>query len=162
MNHLKATGKAIPKTGAILLLLAFGLLLSMLQPQAACAQSKPSDAYKQFLHRIYYARDITDFASLLEEGQGKHALSLKGQERRSCLLKYKRSYVAKFRVIKEDVVDTDRAFIIGEGYAKANGQITRVDVRVQMIRQYGHWRVKKTLWTGSVSQDRQGRPARSR
>lgn len=75
--------------------------------------------------------------------------SLTGQEQIDCFKKYKRSYVAKFKVIKEEVVE-DRAFIEGEGIALELGRRVKAHVRVQMVREGGAWKIMFTTWSGTV------------
>lgn len=111
--------------------------------------SKPSDAYKQFLARLYWAKQLKDFTFCMQESTRTHMESLTGQEARDAFLRYKRSYVAKFKVIKEEVVE-DRAFIEGEGIAVESGQRVKAHVRAQMVREGGAWKVMFTNWSGTI------------
>lgn len=127
--------------------LAIGLLLPC-QPVDAQA-SKPSAAYKQFLARLYYAKQIKDFSFCMQERTRNHMESLTGDEAADTFKRYKKSYVAQFKVIKEEVVD-DRGFIEGEGIAVENGQRVKAHVRAQMIREGGAWKVMFTNWSGTI------------
>jgi hypothetical protein len=129
------------------LVLAIGLLLPGLPVDAQA--SKPSDAYKQFLVRLYWAKQLKDFTYCMQESTRTHMESLTGQEAQDYFKRYKKSYVAKFRVIKEEVVD-DRAFIEGEGIAVESGQRVKAHVRAQMVREGGAWKVMFTNWSGTI------------
>jgi len=115
----------------------------------ASATSKPSEAYKQFLVRLYWAKSLKDFTYCMQESTRTHMESLTGQEAIDCFKKYKRGYVAKFRLIKEEVVE-DRAFIEGEGIGVDLGQRVKAHVRAQMVREGGAWKVMFTNWSGTV------------
>jgi hypothetical protein len=123
-------------------------VLAISSPADAQA-SKPSDAYKQFLARLYWAKQLKDFTFCMQESTRTHMESLTGQEARDVFLRYKRSYVAKFKVIKEEVVE-DRAFIEGEGIAVESGQRVKAHVRAQMVREGGAWKVMFTNWSGTI------------
>lgn len=74
--------------------------------------------------------------------------SLTGQEAIDCFKNYKRSYVAKFRVLREEVVE-ERGFIEGEGIGAVDGKRVSAHVRAQMIREGGSWKVYETYWGGT-------------
>ena len=130
------------------LFLAFGLLMPACTPADAQA-SKPSDAYKHFLVRLYWAKQLKDFSGCMQETTRMHMESLTGQEAIDCLKKYKRGYVAKFRVLREEVID-ERAFIEGEGIGADVGKRVAAHVRAQMVREGGSWKVYETTWSGTV------------
>jgi hypothetical protein len=130
------------------LVLAFGILLTV-SISADAQGTKPSDAYKQFLVKLYWAKQLKDFTWCMQETTRIHMESLTGQEAIDCFKKYKRGYVAKFRLIKEEVVD-DRAFIEGEGIGADLGRRVKAHVRAQMVREGGMWKVMHTNWSGTV------------
>ncbi|MDZ4836123.1 MAG: hypothetical protein SGJ27_20285 [Candidatus Melainabacteria bacterium] len=131
------------------LFLAFALFLPESYPAQAQA-SKPSDAYKQFLVKLYWAKSLKDFSPCMQESTRTHMDSLTGQEAIDCFKKYKRGYVAKFRVIREEVVE-ERGFIEGDGIGADLGQRVKAHVRAQMVREGGTWKVMQTNWSGTVS-----------
>lgn len=130
------------------LLLVVGILLPAEAPAGAQA-SKPSDAYKHFLVRVYWAKKLKDFTHCFQESTRTHMESLTGQEAIDCFKRYKKSYVANFKLIKEEVVE-DRAFIEGEGIAMERGQRVKAHVRAQMVREGGSWKVMFTNWSGTI------------
>jgi hypothetical protein len=139
------------KLPLIILSLFLALATSVFAPSmpADAQAAKPSDAYKVFLARLYWAKQLKDFTYTLQESTRDHLESLTGQEARDAFIKYKRMYVAKFRVIKEEVVE-DRAFIEGEGIAVESGQRVKAHVRAQMLREGGAWKVMFTNWSGTI------------
>jgi hypothetical protein len=127
------------------------VILSFCATLPAVAQgSKPSDTYKQFLARCYWAKQLTDMTPYLCATWRDHAESLTGVERQNEFKRLKNTYVAKFRLIKEEVIE-DRAFIEGEGIAASGGRRCQAHVRVQMIRdQGGTWKILYTHWASTV------------
>lgn len=127
---------------------ALFVTLLMVSPPAL-ANAKPSDAYKQYLAKLYYARSMKDIAPLFSSNQREHFESLVGEEAANELKNWKKGYVAKFRVIKEEIID-DRAFIEGDGIGLEQGRRIKAHVRVQMHRENGHWKVMFTVWSGTI------------
>lgn len=130
---------------ATLLLVA----LFMGTDMAKAGDFKPSEIYKQYLHRVYYARSVEDVAPYFCERTRMNMRSLEGEASTSALNRLKKSYIGKFKVVKEEVVG-DMAFIDATGYAKDWGQVTKAKVRVEMIRESGAWKIKHQSWKGSV------------
>ena len=110
---------------------------------------KPSDIYKQYLARVYYARSLYDVAPYFVDRTRNNMLSLQGEAAQKQLEKLKKSYIGKFTVKKEEVVG-DMAFIEATGYAKDWGQVTKATVRVEMLRESGAWKIKHHSWSGKV------------
>lgn len=135
------------------ILLLFSLLamvaFSFSTMPALAGGFKPSDIYKQYLARVYYARSLYDVAPYFINRTRNNMLSLEGEAAQKQLEKLKKSYIGKFTVKKEEVVG-DMAFIEATGYAKDWGQVTKATVRVEMLRESGAWKIKHHSWSGKV------------
>ena len=130
-----------------------GLLagLASLTVAAAWADSfKPSDIYKEYLHRVYYAKSLDPVIPYFNKRARGSFYGMTAQEKDRALEKLKKSYIGKFEVMKEDVVG-DMAFIEAKGYAKDWGQVTKAKVHVEMIRESGAWKIRHHAWKGKVN-----------
>lgn len=121
---------------------------------ASTAGFRPSDVYKQYLHRLYYATDYKQIAPYFQERVRERELTLGEDDQKRRLIWWKRGYVAKFRVLKEEIVPsegsdyTSYAFIKGEGIGVDAGQRVNAEVHVVMIMERGGWKIQRTGWTG--------------
>ncbi|MBX9671271.1 MAG: hypothetical protein K2X93_27025 [Candidatus Obscuribacterales bacterium] len=136
------------KSGLIFLSVVMALVLSLLGSPVE-ATGKPSEVYRQFLVRLYWAKSCRDFSPYLIEVTRDHLESISGQEAYDQLVRFKQGYVAKFRVTNEVVMD-DHAFINGEGIGLDQGRRIKAHVKVTMQKENGFWKVKYTTWTGVI------------
>lgn len=121
--------------------------------QEAMAAFKPSDVYRQYLNHVYYAKSVHQIENYFMEPTRRNLENLRGELADAALKRYKRSYIANFKVIKEEVVG-DMAFIEAEGLASDWGQVTHAKARVEMIRESGAWKIKHQVWQGVVNPPR--------
>lgn len=131
----------------LILLLSITFLIGQ---DAKARAFKPSDIYKQYLARVYYARSLEDVIPYFIERTRMNMRSLTSEQAAAKLKKLKQSYIGKFTVKKEEVVG-EMAFIEANGYAREWGQITPAKVRVEMYRESGAWKIKHHSWTGKVA-----------
>ncbi len=136
------------KSGLIFLSVMMALVLSLMGT-AVEATGKPSEVYRQFLVKLYWAKSCKDFAPYLIEMTRNHLETITGQEAYDQLIRFKHGYVAKFRVTNEVVMD-EHAFINGEGIAMEQGRRVKAHVKVTMQKENGFWKVKYTTWTGVI------------
>lgn len=139
---------------SLAILIAAGISIGLLgKVQEAFAAFKPSDVYRQYLNHVYYAKSVHQIESYFMEPTRKNLENLRGELADAALKRYKRSYIANFKVIKEEVVG-DMAFIEAEGLASDWGQVCHAKVRVEMIRESGAWKIKHQVWQGVVNAPR--------
>lgn len=133
---------------------ASALLVTIVSCLPAHAGFKPSDVYKQYLSALYYATDYKKIAPYMMERIRDEELSLGPDEQKERLRWWKRGYVAKFKLVKEEVVPsegstyTSYAFIKGTGYGWEKGKAVPCEVAVTMIMERGGWKVQRAGWTG--------------
>src|SRR5579883_608833 len=128
------------------LVAAAGLILSLsfLASPSLATGGKPSDMYRAYLTKLYYAKSIKDIAPCFFQPMRDHFNSLVGEEAAAELKDWKQNYVARFKLIKEEVVN-DRAFIEGSGIAMASGHRVAAHVRAEMYRENGTWKVRSSV-----------------
>lgn len=140
-----------------LLLTASVLLVTSLSCLPAHAGFKPSDVYKQYLAKLYYARQIKDIAPYMMERARNEELSLGPDDQARRLKWWKRGYVHKFQVTKEEIVPaegstyTSYAFIQAKGYGWEKGKLIPCEAMAIMIMENGGWKVQRTGWTALTS-----------
>ncbi|MBK9144288.1 MAG: hypothetical protein IPM23_17465 [Candidatus Melainabacteria bacterium] len=135
------------------ILIATGISTGLPVIQQALAAFKPSDVYRQYLNHVYYAKSVHQIENYFMEPTRKNLENLRGELAEAALKRYKRSYIANFKVIKEEVVG-DMAFIEAEGLASDWGQVCHAKARVEMIRESGAWKIKHQVWQGLVNTPR--------
>lgn len=138
------------KSKFFLLTLTLLLVAFMVGQDAFARAFKPSDIYKQYLARVYYAHGLEDVIPYFIERTRMNMRSMTSEQADKQLKKLKGSYIGKFTVKKEEVVG-DMAFIEASGYAKEWGQVTPAKVRVEMYRESGAWKIKHHSWSGKVA-----------
>jgi|AGTN01.2.fsa_nt_gi hypothetical protein len=140
-----------------LLLTASALLVTISTCLPANAGFKPSDIYKQYLAKLYWARQMKDIAPYMMERARNEELSLGPDDQARRLKWWKRGYVHKFQVIKEEVVPsqgssyTSYAFIKGKGFGYEKGKLLPCEAMAVMIMENGGWKVQRTGWTALTS-----------
>jgi len=123
----------------------------------AYAGFKPSDVYKQYLAKLYYATQMKDITPYMYERARDEENSLGPDDQARRLKWWKRGYVHKFQLIKEEVVPsegstyTSYAFIKGKGYGFEKGRLIPCEAMAVMIMEKGGWKVQRTGWTAITS-----------
>jgi hypothetical protein len=138
-------------------LIASVLMVTAFSCLPAQANFRPSDIYKQYLARLYYARHFKDIAPYIMRRTREQDLTLGADDQARRLKWWKRGYVAKFQLIKEEIVpsegnvNTSYAFIKGKGIGWDKGRAIPCEVIAVMIMEDGGWKVQHTAWTGLTS-----------
>lgn len=138
-------------TASVLALLV--LLLTAAPQVMSAGGARPNDQYRAYLQALYWAKELRQFSPYLCERTRTNLESLSGQERQDAFKRWKKGYVAKFKLVREEVVG-DLAFIEGTGLGLEFGQITPAKVRVEMIMENGTWKIKHQVWTGAINMPR--------
>lgn len=141
------------KNKFIFSVLTLVLLLCASAPKAMAGATRPSDQYKAYLNVLYWAKELSQFSPFLMQRTRDNLESLSGQARLDAFKRWKKGYVAKFKLKREEVVG-DYAFIEGTGLGLEFGQITPATVKVEMILESGVWKIKHQVWYGSIQQPR--------
>ncbi|MCW5822518.1 MAG: hypothetical protein KIT34_06920 [Cyanobacteria bacterium TGS_CYA1] len=127
------------------------IMLTAMAPQVTAAGgARPNDQYRAYLQALYWAKELRQFSPYLCERTRNNLESLDGRERQDAFKRWKKGYVAKFKLVREEIVG-DLAFIEGTGIGLEFGQLTPAKVRVEMIMENGTWKIKHQVWTGSIS-----------
>lgn len=129
------------------------VLLQVTPNVLAAGGARPNDQYRAYLNVLYWAKELKQFSPFLCQRTRDNLESLSGQERVDAFKRWKKGYVAKFRLLREEVVG-DMAFIEGTGLGLEYGQIVPAKVRVEMIMENGTWKIKHQVWTGAANQPR--------
>jgi hypothetical protein len=138
-------------------LIACTLVVTVFACLPAEANFRPSDIYKMYLAKLYYAKSFKDIAPYIIERTRDYELSLGADDQARRLKNWKRHYVAKFQLLKEEVVpsegdvNTSYAFIKGKGFGWEKGRAVPAEVSAVMIMERGNWKVQWTSWTGLTS-----------
>lgn len=131
--------------------MALLILLMASAPQVmAAGGARPNDQYRAYLQALYWAKEVRQFSPFLCERTRNNIESLEGRERLEAFKRWKKGYVAKFKLVREEIVG-DLAFIEGTGIGLEYGQLTPAKVRVEMIMENGTWKIKHQVWTGSIN-----------
>jgi hypothetical protein len=110
-----------------------------------------------YLAKLYYAKHFKDIAPYFIKRTRDQELSLGANDQARNLKHWKRGYVAKFQLLKEEVVpsegdvNTSYAFIKGKGFGWEKGRAVPCDVHVVMITERGNWKIQWTSWSGLTS-----------
>lgn len=132
------------------------LLFNAFSPLPSDAKGrKPSEIYKEYLARAYYCKSLRSIASYFNERTRDYYLSLEGKRAENEIKKIKKSYIANFRVKKEQTVG-DMHYIKATGLSSDFGRVVRCDVTVEMIRETGGWKIMKHNWSGKMRVPKRG------
>ena len=117
--------------------------------QAEAESASPTDVYRHYLNRIYYAKNLKAVAPYFVERTRQYYEGLEGQAMLEELKKLKRSYVYKFVPTKEEKVG-DMYYILGNGIAMDHGKRVNCEVRVELVLETAGWKIRMHCWKGKM------------
>lgn len=111
--------------------------------------SGPTQVYKAFLSKCYYAKDARECAPYMWK-PWREAFDKMSLEQRIQMMKwFKSNYIARVRVDKEEV-SGDEAELTGKGWTSTGATIKACDFKVNLVREDNGWKIKQHTYGGTI------------